>query len=124
MDASPEFRLRCERIAAAIERCGIERSYWLENAYCSFRLANSEVVGMVRFEFDGVVTTDAGDARTERVEIDVRLVAETCGGVPAGVTSWLADQVRRAVAVEFDRYMAAGHFVRPEAERPPDDAGL
>lgn len=124
MDASPDFRTRCERIAAAIERNGIERNYWLEGAHCSFRFANSEIVGMVRFEFEGVVTTDAGDARTEKVDLDVRLVAETCGGVPARVEAWLADQVRRAIAVEFDRYIAAGHLTRPDFDQPPDDAGL
>jgi hypothetical protein len=123
LDASPEFRMRCERIADAIERLGIERSYWLENAHCTFRLANSEMLGMVRFEFDGVVTTDAGDARTVQVELEVRHVAETCGGVPTGVLAWLEDQVRRAVSVEFDRYISAGHLA-PVDQIPPDDAGL
>lgn len=89
LDASADQRQRCERIAEAIKRHGSERAYWLENAHCTFHLANSEMVGAVRFEFSGVALTDAGDARTERVELSVRLAAETCGGVPAAVGRWL-----------------------------------
>jgi hypothetical protein len=124
LDASAEFRIRCERIAEAIQRHGVRQTYWIENAHCTFHLANSEVVGMTRFAFTGVVATDAGDAKAERVELDVELVAQTCGGVPDGVANWLAGQVHRAMAVEFDRYIAAGKLTMPQGEQPPDDAGL
>lgn len=127
LDASPEYRQRCERIAEAIARYGPRRTYWLENAHCTFRLANSEVVGMVRFEFTGVARTDPSDVRSEKLELAVHLAAETCGGVPDDVRTWLVQQVERAVAMEFDRFLAAGRGAAASetpSPRPPDDAGL
>ena len=109
LDASPAHRARCERIAAAIEKHGAERTYYLENAHCVFRLANSDLQGMVRFEFTGIVRTDAGDAKTADVDLDVHLAAETCGGVPDTVEAWFARVIRDAVTVEFDRYIASGN---------------
>lgn len=124
LDASPEYRDRCERIAEAVARHGTRRTYWLENAHCTFRLANSEVVGMVRFEVSGLVRTDPSDAQAVHLELDVELAAETCGGVPDAVRSWLATQVERAIAVEFDRFLAAGRLTDEAAPHPTDDAGL
>lgn len=127
LDASPEYRQRCERIAEAIARHGSRRAYWLENAHCTFRLANSEVVGMVRFEFSGVVRTDPSDAHSEHLELNVRLAAETCGGMPDQVRIWFAQQVERAVAAEFDRFLAARRAADPAeaaSAGPPDDPGL
>jgi hypothetical protein len=119
LDASDALRRRAERIKAAIESYGAERTYFLYNARCVFRFANSEVDGVCRFEFEGAVLTDAGDRKCEQAMLDVRLVSETCGGVPAEVEMWLSERVRRAVAIEFDRFIAAGQL-----ETPSDDAGL
>jgi hypothetical protein len=127
LDASPEVRQRCERIAAAIAQFGISRTYWIENAHCTFRLANSEVSGMVRFEVSGLIRTDPSDAKTEHLELDVKLAGETCGGVPDAARSWLTTQVERAIAVEFDRFLAAGRpsgEAEPPRQHPPDDPGL
>lgn len=110
LDASPAFRARCERLTRAIETFGTANTYYLFNAFCIVRLANSEIEGMLRFGFEGVAFTDAGDARTDRVELDVTLVAETCGGVPTEVRSWFTKQVENAVRIEFDRYIAAGNL--------------
>jgi hypothetical protein len=44
------------------------------------------------------------------VQLDVRLASETCGGVPPAVEAWLAERVERAVAIEFDRFIAAGQL--------------
>jgi len=110
LDASDALRRRGERIKAAIEAFGVERSYFLYNARCVFRLANSEVDGICRFEFEGAVRTDAGDRKCERTMLEVRLVSETCGGVPAEAEAWLTDRVRQAVAIEFDRFIAAGQL--------------
>lgn len=110
LDASDPMRRRGERMKAAIEALGLERSYFLDNARCVFRFANSDVDGVCRFDFDGAVLTDAGDRKCERTMLDVRLVSETCGGVPREVETWLADRVRQAVAIEFDRFIAAGQL--------------
>ena len=42
--------------------------------------------------------------------LDVRLASETCGGVPPAVEAWLAERVRQAVRIEFDRFIAAGQL--------------
>src|SRR5690242_11533674 len=89
LDASDELRERAERLKAAIAALGAERSYFLYNAHCVFRFANSEVEGLCRFAFEGAVQTDAGDRKCERSLLDVRLVSETCGGIPDEVRAWL-----------------------------------
>ncbi len=110
MDASPVYRARFEKLKTALETHGPERVYFLYNAHCTFRFANSEVDGMARFDFDGVVRTDVGDLLTEQIELDVQLSSETCGGLPAEVQAWFVERVRQAVAVEFDRFIAAGRL--------------
>jgi hypothetical protein len=110
LDASDALRRRAERIKAAIEAFGAERTYFLHNAHCIFRFANSEVDGICRLDFDGFVRTDAGDRRCEQTLLEIRLVSETCGGVPEPVQAWLVERVRRAVAIEFDRFLAAGQL--------------
>ena len=110
LDASGVYRIRYERLREALESHGAERTYYLYDAHCVFRLANSEIEGMVRFDFEGLLHTDAGDARTESAELDVRLASETCGGVPAEVEAWLKARVEKAVAIEFDRFIAAGQL--------------
>ena len=110
LDASNLFRQRAERIKAAIEAHGTERAYYLYNARCVYHFANSEVDGVCRFEFDGVVRTDAGDRKCDETLLEVRLVSETCGGPPPAVEAWLADRVRQAVPIEFDRFIAAGQL--------------
>jgi hypothetical protein len=112
LDASPTYRARQARLAAAIEHHGAEHTYFLYNARCVFRLANSEITGMLRYEFDGIVHTDASDSLTELVELDARLASETCDGLPANVDAWFQTRVHRAVAVEFDRFIAAGRLAQ------------
>ena len=106
LDASEVYRARQQRIAAALENADPQRSYYLYNARCVFRLANSEIEGMVRFEFEGIVVTDASDLLTERVDLNIQLVSET----------WLARCVERAVAIEFDRFIAAGQLSQRTSE--------
>jgi hypothetical protein len=115
LDASDSLRRRAERMKSAINLFGIDRAYFLFNARCVFRFANSEIEGICRFEFEGAVQTDAGDRKCDRTVLDVRLISETCGGLPAEVEAWLADRVRQAVAVEFDRFIAAGRLTRHDA---------
>lgn len=108
IDASPAYRVRCEKLKRAIEAHGTSRAYFLHNAQCVFHLANSEVDGMARFCIEGTVLTDASDAKTVDARLEVELVGQTCGQLPPPVKSWFQDQVRQAVKIEFDRYIASG----------------
>ncbi len=110
MDASGIYRIRYERLRSTIEEYGLDRTYYLYDAHCTFRLANSEIEGMLRFNFEGIVRTDAGDAITEEVKLETELVSETCGGVPEEVQQWLHTRIERAVALEFDRFISAGQL--------------
>jgi len=110
LDASPTYRTRYEKLQAALDSHGPERTYFLYNARCIFRFANSEIEGMARFKFEGLVRTDASDSLTELVELEVQLANETCDGIPAEVASWLAQRVSKSVAIEFDRFISAGQL--------------
>jgi hypothetical protein len=112
LDASPAYRERCQRLRAAIEQFGDSNAYFLYNARCVYRLANSEIEGMLRFEFEGTVVTGPDDRQASQADLEVKLAAETCGGVPDGVLAWLVRQVKHAVLIEFDRYIAAGSLQR------------
>ena len=109
LDASPKYRARCERILKAIEAHGSHNSYYLYNARCVFRLTNDESVGMLEFRFEGTVLTDAADEKTIRFAPQlVELDRETCDWLTEPIVDWFRETVPRAVAVEFDRYIAAG----------------
>jgi hypothetical protein len=110
IDASPPFRVRYERLKLAIETHGVENAYFLYNAHCVYRTANSDVDGMLRFAFEGTVFTDRSDAKAERAELAIELVGETCGGVPAEIVAWFQAVIERAVVIEFDRFIAAGRL--------------
>ena len=105
LDASPEYRARCQRIKQALDTHGSANTYYLANAHAAFHLVNSDVIGMLRFAFEGTVTTDCGDRHTEAVDLDVRLVGQTCDWLTEGAVGWFAETVRRAVAIEFDRFI-------------------
>jgi hypothetical protein len=110
LDASPAHHARVERLKRAIDTHGIENAYFLYNARCVYRLANSDIDGMLRFSFEGTVRTDRSDAKAQQADLEIELVGETCGGVPALVVQWLCRAVERAVLIEFDRFIAAGRL--------------
>ena len=110
IDASPAYRARCERLKHALETHGVENAYFLYNARCVYRLANSDVEGMLRFAFEGTVLTDRSDVKAERADLAIELAGDTCGGVPAEVMDWLRSVITRAVLIEFDRFIAAGQL--------------
>ena len=110
IDASPAFRARCERLQQAIEAHSGENAYFLYNTRCTYRLANSDIENMLRFSFDGTLVTDRSDCKADRAELNVVLIAETCGGVPPAALEWLRRVIERAVLIEFDRFIGAGRL--------------
>ena len=128
LDASPVFRRRLQRLQAAIGRHGTRNTYHLTNATCRFQLTSDPAVGMVEFEIEGTVLTDETDTRTVGSDLDITLVRETCDWLTQPAVEWLAITAKRAVEVEFDRYIAAGDLsravARMEAEqRRVDESG-
>ena len=108
LDASPKYRALCERIKAAIERHGSHNSYYLHNARCVYHLTNQGDAGMLDFRFEGTVLTDAEDLHTQRSDLEVELVRETCEWLTEPIVQWFVETVHRAVNAEFDRYIEAG----------------
>lgn len=112
LDASPKYRARCENILRAIEAHGSHNTYFLYNAHCVFHLTNQAELGTLEFRFEGTALTDAGDQRTERCQLEVELVRETCDWLTEPIVAWFIETVPRSVAVEFDRYIAAGDLAQ------------
>jgi hypothetical protein len=65
---------------------------------------------MLRFSFDGVLMTDRSDGKADRAELAVMLTSETCGAMSSEVLAWFTRVVERAVLIEFDHFIAAGHL--------------
>lgn len=112
LDASPKYRHRCERILRAIETHGSHNTYYLYNARCVFHLTNHAELGTLEFLFEGTALTDASDQHTERCQLEVELVRETCDWLTEPIVGWFKETVPRSVAVEFDRYIAAGDLAQ------------
>ena len=60
--------------------------------------------------------TDRSDCKAEQADLAIELIAETCGGVPPAALDWLKGVVKRAVLVEFDRFISAGQLAERVAE--------
>ena len=112
LDASPKFRERCLRIKAALEKHGAFNTYYLYNATCKFHLTNRDESGMIEFRFEGTAITDPTDLRTDRCDLAVELVRETCEWLTAPIVDWFQQSVAHAVRVEFDRYIEAGDLAK------------
>ena len=115
LDASEAYRRRCERLKQAIDRHSEQNAYFLYNARCVYRLANSEVDGMLRFEFEGTVIANPGDDKAVATDLEIELAATTCNDFPDPVKEWFIQAVEVAVLVEFDRFAAAGNLARAVA---------
>ena len=87
---------------------GSLNSYYLVDGTAEFHLTNDPQIGLLRYQFEGVVLTDQDDLRTRQVDVEAELVAEACDWLTRAARDWFAETVRRAVAVEFDRYIEAG----------------
>ncbi len=112
LDASPKYRARCERIKHAIDTHGSHNTYFLYNAGCTFHLTNSPEIGMIEFSFEGTAITDSTDAKTVACDLQVELVRETCDWLTEPIVSWFRETVQHVIAVEFDRYIAAGDLAQ------------
>ena len=128
IDASPKYQAHCERVKAALEQHGSHNSYYLYNARCVYRLANSDKTGMIEFRFTGTVLTDADDLHADRCDLVVELAGETCSWLTEPVVHWFEETVSRSVAVEFDRYIEAGDLQKTveriaKLQADADDAG-
>jgi hypothetical protein len=110
LDASPEYRALRQRMKHALEKHGPQHTYYLCHAHAVFHLVNSEVIGMLRFQFEGTATTDAGDRTTEDLDLNVQLAGHTCEWLTAESEHWFHETVRRCVAAEFDRYISSGEL--------------
>ena len=108
IDASPRYRARCLRIQQACKVHGSYNSYYLCNATCKYHLTNQPELGTLEFRFEGVVLTDTTDTRTDRCELEVELIGETCDWLTADVVNCFKDPVPRSVAADFYRYIVAG----------------
>jgi hypothetical protein len=108
IDASPKYRARCERIKHQLQTFGSHNTYYLYNAQCVFHLTNRPELGLLEFRFDGTVMTDASDQKTQDCNLHVELVRETCDWLTEPIVAWFRDTVGKAVAAEFDLYIAAG----------------
>jgi len=108
MDASPTFRALCEKIKSAMETHGSFNTYYLYNARCIFHLLNHDSLGMIEYRFEGTLFTDTSDCKTERCDLSVELVRETCDWLKEPVVEWFRETVTQAVRVEFDHYIEAG----------------
>ena len=87
-----------------------QNAYFLYNTRCTYRLANSDIDNMLRFSFDGTLLTDRSDCKADHADLNVVLTAETCGGVPPAALDWLRGIIKRAVLIEFDRFIADGQL--------------
>lgn len=128
IDASPKYREFCQRLQQAVDKHGSHNAYFLHRARCKYHLLNKEDEGFIEFRFDGTVLTDSTDLHCQHCDLHVELVGETCDWLSEPILAWFAETVPKSVAVEFDRYVAAGDLERTRArieqlEADSDDAG-
>ncbi len=114
LDASPVYEQFVLRVKAAIEKHGAHNAYYLSSASCTFHLTNDPNAGTVRYAIEGTVLTDVGDLTTRAVDLSVRLDRETCPWLTEPIVDFLAESVRQAVIVEFNRYIEAGDLRRTQ----------
>jgi hypothetical protein len=108
LDASAAHRELCLRIKHAIETHGAHNSYYLRTGECVFHLTNDPTIGVISYRFEGVVLTDPTDRHTQQVDLQVELAAESCEWLTKAASEWFNQTVSKAVAVEFNEYIAAG----------------
>ena len=108
LDASPNFLALWERVQNAIRRYGRHNTYYLFNGQCTFRMTNHPSVGTLVFAFEGCLLTDSEDKHAAACDLQTTLQGDTCDWATEPIIRWFAESVRRAVLVEFDRFIAQG----------------
>jgi hypothetical protein len=108
IDASPKYRQRCERVKAAIDKHGTLNTYYLYNAKCVYHLLNTPESGAIEFAFEGTIITNSSDDRCQHCDLTAELHRETCDWLTEPIAEWFRETVSHSVAVEFDRFIAAG----------------
>lgn len=114
LDASPRFEAFVLRVKHAIQEHGVMNTYYLHNAHCTFHFTNDDSRGMVRFKFEGTVITNEADTATISCHLDVQPDGENCDWLNEAVVRWLAESVRHALVIEFDRYIQAGDLSKTQ----------
>jgi hypothetical protein len=112
LDASPSYKALCERIKEAIAKHGSHNTYYLYNAQCTYHLTNQPEHGMLQFKVEGTVMTNDTDLKTDRCELSVELIRETCDWLNESIVAWFHISVQHSIRAEFDRYIAAGDLKR------------
>lgn len=107
VDLLPEWQTHYAHLRRALQVHGAYNSYYLCNGLCEIRLSNDPKVGTLTFSFEGTVVTDANDAKTQLCQLYVELKEAVCDWLTPAALAWFRESVTRAVAVEFDRYIAA-----------------
>ena len=95
------------RLRRAAECHGLYNSYYLSNGSCEFHLTNDAEVGLLAFQFEGTVLTDAHDQRTQWLDLSVELSGTVCDWLTAEALEWFRKTVVQAVRIEFDLYIAS-----------------
>jgi len=108
VDASPAYEQFVLKVKAALEKHGAHNAYYLSHGSCRFHLTNEPLRGMVRYAVEGVLLTDLEDQKTIACDLHIRLIEETCSWLNEPIVEFLAESVRQAMMVEFDRYILAG----------------
>ena len=128
IDASPKLAAKMLRLKHAIETHGVLNTYFLHNARCTFHFTNDAREGMVEFNFEGTVLTNAEDLSTQSCDLTATLERETCSWLNQSIVDWLSATVHRAVQLEFDRYIQAGDLKKVQErleriQRASDESG-
>ncbi len=112
LDASPTYEAFVLKVKAAVTKHGMHNSYFLHRAVCRFHLTNDPNSGLVEFDVEGVALTGENDLKTRGVDLTIELSKETCPWLNETSVEFLAESVKHAVAVEFNRYIQAGDLTK------------
>lgn len=114
MDASPKYEQFVLRVKRAMSIHGTHNTYYLHRGVCTYHLTNDPLRGQIVFDFEGTVMTGEKDQRTRAVDVKIGLARETCQWLNEPMVEFLAESVKHALLVEFDRYIAAGDLKKTE----------
>ena len=115
IDASPAYEQFVQRVKAAVQKHGSLNSYYLHRGLVRFHLTNHPTIGGIEFEFEGTALTDRSDTKVRHLDLSIQLGRESCDWLNESVVRFFETSAKRAIAVEFDRYIAAGDLQQTKA---------